>query len=447
MEKMKYHELIDELYSKRTKGIKLGLERVSAVLERLGNSHESFLSIHIAGTNGKGSVSKIIYSLLRAHGLKVGLFTSPHLTRFTERIIVNNEEISEENVINLIEKIKPYGEVLTFFEYITIMAFLYFQEMEVDYAVIETGMGGRLDATNVVKPEVSIITSIGIDHQEFLGTTISSIAQEKAGIIKKGIPVVSASQDKEAEEVISTKAKEMNAPLFLYGKHFHSEIKLMDLDGIIFDFYPCDFQPSDLSQKYGKISRPLLNLQLSLTGVHQMENASLALKAFMTIYNQWDETAIRKALKNVEMPGRLEVVSKEPLVIFDIAHNISAVKKLINSLRSLTEKKPVVVFGIMKDKDVLGVLKEFENYAEKIFFTSPKYERALKYEDLLRSINGFSINILSLPDPLSAFKEGLRLCKEDGDLFLLCTGSAYLIGEIKEALGEKSSLRNLGEFI
>ncbi len=444
---MKYKELINELYSKRAKGIKLGLERVSSVLEKLGNPHYNFRSVHIAGTNGKGSVSKIIYSLLRAHGFKVGLFTSPHLTRFTERIIVNDEEISEENVISLIEKIKPYGEVLTFFEYVTIMAFLYFQEMEVDYAVIETGMGGRLDATNVVKPEVSIITSIGIDHQEFLGDTLSSIAREKAGIIKKGVPIVSASQDKEAEEVISKKAKEMNSPLFVYGKHFHSEIKSMDFDGIIFDFYPYDFHLSDLSKTCGKSLSPLHNLQLSLTGVHQKENASLALKAFITIYNQWEESAIRKALKDVNMPGRLELVCKEPLIIFDIAHNPPAMKRLIDSLKRLTEKKPIVVFGMMKDKDVYGVLKEFTTYAEKIFFTSPKYERALKYEDLIKSINGFSKNIQSSPDSLSAFKKGVSICKENRDLFLLCTGSAYLIGEIKEALGEKSSLRNLGELI
>lgn len=443
---MKYKELINELYSKRAKGIKLGLERVLSVLEQFGNPHDSFLSIHIAGTNGKGSVSKIIYSLLRAHGFKVGLFTSPHLTRFTERIIVNDEEISEDNIIKLVEKIKPYGEVLTFFEYVTIMAFLYFREMEVDYAVIETGMGGRLDATNVVKPEVSIITSIGLDHQEFLGDTLSSIAQEKAGIIKKGIPIVSASQDKEAEEVISTKAREMNSPLFVYGKHFRSEIKSMDFDSIIFDFYPYNFQPSDLSTKCVKNS-PFHNLQLSLTGIHQKENASLALKAFMTIYNQWEESVIRKALKNVNMPGRLEVVCKEPLIIFDIAHNPLAMKRLIDSLKRLTEKKPIVVFGIMRDKDVYGVLKEFTNYAEKILFTSAKYERALKYEDLLRSVNGLSRNIQALPDSLSAFKKGLSLCNENRDFFLLCTGSAYLIGEIKEALGEKSSLRNLGELI
>ncbi len=444
---MKYKALINELYSKRTKGIKLGLERVSAVLEKLGNPHDSFLSIHIAGTNGKGSVSKIIYSLLRAHGFRVGLFTSPHLTRFTERILVNDEEISEDNVINLIEKIKPYGEVLTFFEYVTIMAFLYFQEMKVDYVVVETGMGGRLDATNVVKPEVSVITSIGIDHQEFLGTTLSSIAQEKAGIIKKGIPIVSASQDEEAEDVISKKAREMNSPLFVYGKHFHSEIKLMDFDGIIFDFYPYNFHPSDLSITCGKSLSPSYDLHLSLTGVHQKENASLALKAFMNIYNKWEESAIRKALKSINMPGRLEVVCKEPLIILDIAHNPPAVRTLVNSLKELTQKKPVVVFGIMKDKDVLGVLKEFENYAEKIFFTSAKYERALKYEDLLNSINGFSKNIQALPDSLTAFKKGVSLCKENRDLFLLCTGSAYLIGELKEALGEKSSLRNLGEII
>ncbi len=432
---MKYEELIIELYSRRTKGIKLGLERMNSVLQKLNNPHLSYPSIHIAGTNGKGSVSKIIYSLLKAHGFNVGLFTSPHLTRFTERIVVNDIEISEEDVIRLIQKIKPLSEELTFFECVTLMAFIYFKEKGVDYAVLETGMGGRLDATNVVNPLVSVITKIGYDHQEFLGSTLREIAREKAGIIKKGIPVISASQEKEAEEEILKTSEESHSSNYIYGRDFKGELNSISLYGIDFDFYP------------SHEAEVLSNLELSLTGIHQLENASIALKAFMTAYPGWNESSIRAALKSVKMPGRLEVISENPLIVFDIAHNPQAAEALVNSLRILTEKKPILVFGVMKDKDVKNILKSFENYAEKILFTSPKYERAITYEEVCERLNGFSKKINPKKDTLTAFKEALFLCKENPALFILCTGSAYLIGEIKEFLGERTLHRTLGELL
>lgn len=443
---MKYSELIDELYSRRTKGIKLGLERLSSVLEKFGNPQETFKSIHIAGTNGKGSVSKIIYSLLRAHGVNTGLFTSPHLTRFTERILVNDEEISESDVLRLIEKIKPFGEELTFFEYVTVMAFLYFQEKEVDYAVLETGMGGRLDATNVVMPDISVITSIGLDHQEYLGHDLKSIAEEKAGIIKEGAPVISSAQGKEAEEVIIKKAEERGSKLLIYGRDFIGELKSMSFDGVVFDFYPFSQKPLEISFK-PSASSLYSDLFLSLTGLHQIENACVALKTFMTFFSSIDELRIRDTLKNLKMPGRLEVISRDPLIIFDIAHNQQAVKTLIRSLKLLTEKKPVVVFGIMKDKDLKSFLGEIDSYAEKIIFTSPKYERALRYDELIRRINGISTKISYEPDAFKAFNRGAFFCRENPHLFLLCTGSAYLIGEIKHNLGESSLYRTLGEII
>lgn len=432
-EKVKYKELINELYKRRTNGIKLGLDRVISALEKLGNPQNSFSSIHIAGTNGKGSVSKIIYALLRAHGLNVGLFTSPHLTRFTERIVVNDVEISESDVLRIVEEIKPYCEELTFFEYVTVLAFIYFKEKGIEYAVLETGMGGRLDATNVVYPEISVITTVDLDHQEFLGNDIKSIAWEKAGIIKKGIPVVSSKQVKEAERVIIEKANILNSQVFMYGKDFSGKLISMNLDGMVFDFF--------------SNSLVLNNLFLSLTGIHQLENASVALKTFITVYPSWDENSLRKALNNVKMPGRLEVVSREPLVIFDIAHNPHAVASLVNSLTILTDKKPVVIFGIMRDKDVKSFLENLGKYAHKIIFTIPNYERALSYKELLMRINGIYRSVHFVPEPAEAFKEGLSLCKDNPHLFLLCTGSAYLIGELKEFLGEKTLHRALGELL
>ncbi|GAB5046663.1 bifunctional folylpolyglutamate synthase/dihydrofolate synthase [Thermodesulfovibrio sp. TK110] len=442
----KYKELISELYKKRTNGIKLGLERVFSVLEKLGNPHKSFKSIHIAGTNGKGSVSRIIYTLLRTHGLNTGLFTSPHLTRFTERIIVNDREISEQEVVRLIEKIKPFSEDLTFFEYVTIMAFLYFKEKRVEYAVIETGMGGRLDATNVVTPVVSVITSIGVDHQNFLGSDINSIAREKAGIIKKGAPVITSKQNPQAEKEIYKKASELGCPVFTYGKDFSAELKSMNLEGISFVFNslalagPQKGVPKNSIEFLGCPS-----LFLPLTGFHQLENASVALKAFMNAYPQWNESLIKEGLKNVRLQGRLEVISKHPLIIFDIAHNPAASEALVKSLKALTDKKPVIVFGMMKDKDVCGFIDCFKDYCHKIIFTVPHYERALTYEGLNK--NCASIIDFFIGDPIEAFKKGISICENNPELYLLCTGSTYLIGELKEYLGEKILHRRLGELI
>ncbi|MDW7998246.1 MAG: folylpolyglutamate synthase/dihydrofolate synthase family protein, partial [Thermodesulfovibrio sp.] len=379
----------------------------------------------------------IVYCLLRAHGFSVGVFTSPHLTRFTERIVVNDSEILEDEVVYLIEKIKPFSDELTFFEYVTVMAFDYFREKSIDYAVIETGMGGRLDATNVVTPVVSVITKIGLDHQEFLGPDLVSISKEKAGIIKKGVPVVSSSQEKEAEEVIIKKAEEMKAPLFIYGRDFYGRLNSIKLEGILFDFYPS--KEEDLN------SDTYSNLFLPLTGFHQLENVSVALKAFMTACPSWKEELIREGLINVTLPGRLEIISYEPLVVFDIAHNSHAAEALVKSLKVLTYKKPVVVFAMMQDKDVNGFIRPFEDYAYKIIFTVPNYERALKYEELLKNLNDKRVDYI--PESFEAFKKGLLLCKNNQKLYLLCTGSTYLIGEIKEYLGEKALYRGLGEIL
>lgn len=431
---MRYRNLINELYKKRNKGVKLGLDRVLSVLEKFDNPHKKFKSIHVAGTNGKGSVSKIIYSLLRSHGVKTGLYTSPHLTRFTERIIVNDEEISEEDIVRLIEKIEPFAQDLTFFEYVTVMAFLYFNEKNVEYAVLETGMGGRLDATNVIMPEVSVITNIAVDHEKFLGSDLASIAAEKAGIIKEGIPVVSSLQLEEVEKVLIKKAEEKRAPVYIYGRDFCSELKNMDFDGIVFDFQSKDIFQSDLF--------------LPLTGLYQVENVSVALKAFMTAYPLWDKNSLREGLRKVKMPGRLEVISKNPLIILDIAHNPHAARCIVNSLKILTDKTPVLVFGIMRDKDVRGFIKCFENFAKAIFFTVPSYERALNFKEFMERVNGcVSTDVYMVAQPEKAFSEAVNLCKKNTELFLLCTGSAYLIGEIKEFLGEKIAYRSFGELL
>lgn len=250
---MSYIGAINYLYGLQKYGIKLGLEKTGIILSQLGNPHKDFLSIHVAGTNGKGSVSAMIASVLMAHGFKVGLFTSPHLVSFTERIRINNKHISESDVVSLTEEIKSKISNIksqipepTFFEFVTAMAFLYFSANSVDWAVIETGMGGRLDATNIITPEVSVITKISYDHKEFLGETLTDIAYEKAGIIKSKIPVVSAHQEKEAGEVIAATAKEKSSSLFTYGKDFNGRLRSSGIEGITFDYFDDSCTITDL---------------------------------------------------------------------------------------------------------------------------------------------------------------------------------------------------------
>src|SRR4030043_714236 len=265
---MSYSDTINYIYNLQKHGTKFGLSNITRLVSIFGNPHESFLSVHVAGTNGKGSTSAFIASLLKVSGLKVGLFTSPHLVSFTERIRVNSEEITEYEVMSLTEEIR--GKVVdfspTFFEVVTALAFLYFQRKRIDIAVIEVGMGGRLDATNILMPEVSVITRIDYDHREYLGDTLSEIAYEKAGIIKDSKPVVISSQAPDVLEVIEAKAKEKNSEVYLYGRDFSAVLKREDPSGICFDYFGGD-------------SFDIHDLYLPLIGEHQMQNATVAIKA------------------------------------------------------------------------------------------------------------------------------------------------------------------------
>jgi dihydrofolate synthase/folylpolyglutamate synthase len=265
---MSYSDTVNYIYNLQKHGIKFGLRNITRLVSILGNPHKSFPSVHVAGTNGKGSTSAFIASLLKISGLKVGLFTSPHLVSFTERIRVNSEEITEHEVMSLTEEIrsKVVDFSPTFFEVVTALAFLYFQRKRIDIAVIEVGMGGRLDATNILMPEVSVITCIDYDHREYLGDTLSEIAYEKAGIIKDSIPVVVSSQAPDVLEVIEAKAKEKNSEVYLYGRDFSAVLKREDPSGICFDYFGGD-------------SFDIHDLYLPLIGEHQMQNATVAIKA------------------------------------------------------------------------------------------------------------------------------------------------------------------------
>ncbi len=461
---MSYSGAIDYLYGLQKYGIKLGLEKTRRLLSRIENPHKDFPSIHIAGTNGKGSVSAMTASILTSHGFKVGLFTSPHLVSFTERIRINNEQISESEVVGLTdeirEKLKGSDIIPTFFEFVTAMAFLYFSRNGVDWAVIETGMGGRLDATNVITPEVSVIARISYDHKDFLGETLSDIAKEKAGIIKRGVPVISAFQQKEAEDVLETTAKDQSAPFFVYNRNFSGVLKSSELNGIIFDYYD-----SELSIHNSE----LRNLFLPLAGEHQLFNACLAIKAAtVALKNNKNSELIRDGLAATEWRGRLEIVNDDPMILIDGAHNPDAASALSDFIkRHLSDYRIILIMGVMSDKDITGILSPLLPLASGIIFTAPNYGRAASPQKLAEIAlhMGFSSRISnSVKDAIETAKkccgsENRRIGEIKNNHFthspihpfthsiILITGSFYTIGEAMEILGEKPILAGLRETV
>lgn len=443
---MNYDKAIDYLYGLQKYGIKLGLDNTIRLLSLLRNPQESFKAIHVAGTNGKGSTSAMMASVLRAAGFRTGLFTSPHLVSFTERIKVDDEEIKEAEVIELTDEIK---EIInssqcsefnpTFFEFVTAMAFLYFRRKGIEWAVIETGMGGRLDATNILLPEVSVITNISLDHKEFLGQTLKEVAAEKAGIIKHGIPVVSSSQDGEAMDVIKDKVSSEGIVLHEYGRDFVSLLRGSDIQGITFDY---------------KGKNSLDGLYVPLCGIHQMENASVAIKAIELIMERESiyPDSIRQGLANTEWHGRLELIRKPGKkydILIDGAHNPSAAGRLSEALKSYFApqyNRIILIFGIMSDKDIKGIMEPLLPIGSEIIVTAPDYGRSASPEKLAetaRSLGFKPVAVNSVKDALdTAVKRAENSAVADSHLIVI-TGSFYTIGEAKTILGQKGVLTRL----
>ncbi len=442
----KYDTVINYLYGLQKHGIKLGLENTKKIMDILGNPYKSFHSVHIAGTNGKGSTSAAIASILQENGLRVGLFTSPHLVSFTERIRVNNIRVEESEVIDTASLIREAisGTDLnpTFFEFVTAMAFHYFSKNTVDWAVIETGMGGRLDATNVIRPQVSIITNISLDHCEFLGNDISDIIFEKAGIIKQGIPLVTSAEMPEAVKQLTDIVRERGSELHVFGRDYSGSLLKMDDKQISFDYTGY--------KNYRALS-------MSLTGKYQLYNACTAIRACEILRQKGfsiSDYSIKKGLSSVRLEGRLEQVSKSPYIIVDGAHNPEAARQLAGSIRDLFPgKKIILIIGIMDDKDARGVLHPFMGIAESVILTKPGYERAASPErlaevarDLTRSgkhhIPESITATFNISDALGLAK---TICRKDN--IILVTGSFYTTGEAKQVLGCKGALTDLQERI
>jgi dihydrofolate synthase / folylpolyglutamate synthase len=392
---------LEWLYSLEGRGSVLGLDRVKSLLEKLDNPHLKLKCIHVAGTNGKGSVCAMIASILKEAGYKTGMYTSPHLKRFSERIQINGQDISDEEIVELVDRIKPYYTDQTFFEVTTAMAFLYFMDKGVDFLVMEVGLGGRLDATNVVMPLLSIITNISLEHTQILGENEEKIAYEKAGIIKENIPVVTLAKG-DALRVIGRITKEKNSKIYIPRK-YHKKDNCFDINS------------------YKRLS-------LSLNGDFQLENASIALKAVDVLKENGitiTDKSIKNGLENVKWPGRLEFIGDNVLV--DCAHNpdaIIALHKEVDMIRKDFDKV-ISVIGILKDKDKSKMVREVEAFSDYIIFAKPNTERATEPDELANSIDVKHEIIL---DVRKALKKAKKLANPD-DLIVV-TGSIYTVGEV-----------------
>ncbi len=419
--KNSYQNCLKTMYGFRRFGIKLGLSTIKKILTGMGDPQDSFASIHVAGTNGKGSVASSLASILYRSGYKTGLYTSPHLVHFNERIQVNHRPISNDRVVATYRAVKDahFGKRdPTFFEFTTAMALFEFADQKVDWAIIETGMGGRLDATNIINPAISIITNISLEHREYLGNTLTQIAAEKAGIIKKRTPLVTGIRQKKAFSEIKRIAAEKNAPLFRLGTDF----KIRRNQEQTFSYYG--------------IRNVWHNLQTALPGSYQVDNAALVLAACELLGKHKAEIAlsnIQEGLSRNYWPGRLEVVSNNPFIILDGAHNLAAARNLAKFLSTnLAGRDITLVVGILDDKPYKTMLKSLLTPANRVILTRAKIDRALEPGKLYETAKTLNPDVTIIPDVELAIKNAIETTPQHGAICI--AGSLYVVGEAKEAL-------------
>ncbi len=404
------------------------LERPRIVLEACGNPHQQYPVVHITGTKGKGSVGAMCASACRASGLRVGLYSSPHLQDFRERIRIDDRLISPEEFTQLVNEIRPIIDNvpnITWFEVTTALAFLYFARQQVDIAVIEVGLGGRLDATNVVTPVVSVVTSLSYDHMHLLGDSLTSIATEKAGIIKPGIPVVSAPQPSEGLDVLVSIAAERHSPLTLVGRDWVYALESSNWSGEQFTAGPADTAP----QHY----------YTALSGEHQALNATVALAALDHVRRAGvavTDEGIKKGFERVDWPGRLEVVEHTPLLVLDAAHNGASARRLREALDEMFTQRPLaLIFGVSADKDISGMFDALLPIADYLIAAQAVHPRALS-TDVIESVarqHGYDRPILQIPELSASLARATELVGPGG---LICTtGSLFVIGEMRTVCG------------
>jgi dihydrofolate synthase/folylpolyglutamate synthase len=406
---------------------KAGLERITELCKVLGNPQHQYKTIHIAGTNGKGSCSHFLASILQESGYKTGLTTSPHLQSFTERIRINGQEIEKESFVHFIEKYKQVIEEVeaSFFEATIAMAFWYFAEKQVDVAVIETGLGGRLDATNIISPEVCLITNIGFDHQQFLGNTLPLIASEKAGIIKKEIPVVISEHNSETKQVFLEKASQENAPIYFASEDYEVEQATATPHGLQVTI-----------NKKRKNGRGYTRQYVSgLLGRYQLKNILGVLSVVDILREkQWiiGEQPLQKGLanvvKNTNLKGRWQILQQKPLVVADTAHNSHGIKEVVEQLKSTPHQQLHLVLGFMKDKEIDNILPLYPQEAI-FYFCKPNLPRAMETAVLEEKAKMLNLQYYIVPEVNEALAYALQ--KAQNEDIVLVGGSTFVVAEIK----------------
>lgn len=418
---MEYQEFLDHIYRKYSGNVKLELGRMQNLLEAMGNPQDILDGFHIAGTNGKGSVCAILESLCLTHGLHTGLNTSPHLVEYTERFRLDGSEVSFKRILGIYNRFEDKFESCdaSFFEITTAIAFQLFKEEKVDAAIMEVGLGGRLDATNLFTPDVCAITTIGLDHVKTLGNRVKLIAAEKAGIIKKDVPVILGKIDSRPRGVILEKADAVGAPAYIINRDFKVRIKARRITGLEFDF------------SFGR--HAYKNLRTNLIGEHQAANLAVALTAFIIFANKQDlkicPRKIRQALTRINWRGRMQVLGENPLIIADGAHNVPGIKALLGTLgRIYPGRRFRFLISILADKNYREMLRLLCSKAEKVYIAQNQSDRAASVSQQARVVDRWDVPYVTAASVEEAFLLARsELSPED---ILICGGSLHTVGEV-----------------
>lgn len=448
-----YQEALNFLYSfvdhSMTRNLnfseeKFNLDNMRALLSYLNNPHFNYPVIHIAGTKGKGSTAAMIASILQSAGCKVGLYTSPHLQDFCERIQINQVPIPKERLVKVINQLRPITEIIktiTTFELTTAAGFLYFSEEKVDVAVIEVGLGGRLDSTNLVTPTISVITSISLDHVQVLGDTVEKIAAEKAGIIKNGIPVIVSHQTDSVMEVIKNFAEVKQAPIHLAETEFSGRVIVNSLKSQVVEFtHLIETIPGSQKTTRNKFPNTFL-INLPLLGRHQIDNAVTVLSVINVLIDQGyeiNEDSIKQGFDKVLWPGRFEVLRDQPPIIIDSAHNRDSAKRLRSAVDDyLKDWDILLIVGFSEDKDIQGFFEELAPRVDEIIATESFHPRAYKAEDIVTIAQSVGMRACEVLPLEKAFDEGLR--RASNSKALVATGSIFIAAGIREEWNKLNS--------
>ena len=427
---MNYNEALEYIHGVSWTFCKPGLERIEALCAALGNPQDSLRFVHVAGTNGKGSFCSMLSSVLVESGLKVGLYTSPYILEFNERMRINGLSIPNDTLARLTERIRPVADAMTDkpteFELITAIALEYFREERCDVVVLECGMGGRLDSTNVITtPLLSVITGIALDHTAFLGDTVERIAAEKAGIIKPSVPVLYGGEDEEAEGVIERAAEEKGSS---YARADYSLLKIdtLNLDGTTFSY------------------RERESLRISLLGLYQPKNASLVLDALdilSPMLPSITEESIKRGLAAARWPARFEIISDSPLLIFDGAHNAQGIEAAVDGIKQyFKDEKVIVISGVLRDKDYLAIAKKISEVASDALTITPDSPRALCAEEYADVLASFGVRTNTADGVRNAVEQAFSLASATAKP-VVCLGSLYTYGEVYNAINEIKTAR------